>query len=87
MAFGAGDTVGIEPVGGIRFAAAGDRGHVLPEHRPHRLFILGDQLQLAVIIDLNRPRPHHVEAVRVLEPRLVSRISASLLPSYQPPKR
>ncbi len=31
MAFGAGDTVGIEPVGGIRFAAAGDRGHVLPE--------------------------------------------------------
>lgn len=75
MAFGAGDTVGIEPVGGIRFAAAGDRGHVLPEPQTVVIIalafiILGDQLQLAVIIDLNRPRPHHVEAVRVLEPRL-----------------
>lgn len=75
MAFGAGDTVGIEPVGGIRFAAAGDRGHVLPEPQTvviiaTAFIILGDQLQLAVIIDLNRPRPHHVEAVRVLEPRL-----------------
>ena len=75
MAFGAGDTVGIEPVGGIRFAAAGDRGHVLPEPETVVIIalafiILGDQLQLAVIIDLNRPRPHYVEAVRVLEPRL-----------------
>ncbi len=70
-----GDAIGIEPVGGVRFAAAGDSGHVLPEPQAVVIIalafiILGDKLQLAVVIDLNRPRPHHVEAVRVLEPRL-----------------
>ena len=75
MALGAGDTIGIEPIGGVRFAAAGDRGHIFPEPQTIVIIalafiVLGDQLQLAVVVDLDRPRPHDVQTIRVLEPRL-----------------
>lgn len=92
MALGAGDTIGIEPIGGVRFAAAGHRGHILSEPQAIVIIalafiILGDQLQLAVVVDLDRPRSHDVQTVGVLEPRLgvieEQRIVVAIVPAAE----
>lgn len=72
MVFGVGDMVGIEFVGGICFVVVGDCGYVFFELQIVVIIvlvfiILGDQLQLVVIIDFNCFCFYYVEVVRVLE--------------------
>ena len=74
MAFGTGDAVGVQTVGGKSFAIAGHRRHIFPQVQAVivalAFIVLRHQLQLAVLVNLNGSRSHHIQTIGMLKPGL-----------------
>ena len=74
VTFGAGDAVGVQAIGGKGFAVAGHRRHIFPEVQTVivalAFIVLGYQLQLTVLVNLNGSRSHYIQAVGMLKPGL-----------------
>ena len=72
MPFRAGDTVGIETAAGMSVAGSRHGSHVLAEIQSVVVIalafvVLRNQLQLAVVIKLNRPGTHQIQAIGMLQ--------------------
>jgi hypothetical protein len=91
MALGARYAVRIEIIFVVRGRIARYRREVLPEIQPMlavglALVVLGRQLQLLAIVNVDGACAHHINTVGILRPVWVLSIITSLpLPSYQPP--
>ncbi|SPY75879.1 Uncharacterised protein [Providencia rustigianii] len=75
VTFSARNSIRIQVAAVISFGAAGHRGEILPQEQAVvavglAFVILGGQLQLLVIVDINGAGTHHVEAIGILQASL-----------------